>query len=53
MKLSSAMTLRSRNESMAGFVTCAKRWRKKAWRGRGRSERTARGASSPIDQVGS
>jgi hypothetical protein len=38
---------------MAGFVTCANRWRKNPYKGRGVRASGAMGVSSPMDQVAS
>ena len=47
------MTSRSRRWSMAGFVTCAKRWRRYVESGRARPARGAMAESSPIEYTGS
>ena len=47
------ITSASRCGSMGGLVTCANCWRKKLGRSRGRSDRTAGAASSPIEPTGS
>jgi hypothetical protein len=47
------MTRRSRTGSIGGFVTWAKRWRRKWWTGRVRDASDGSGESSPMENVGS